>query len=82
MLRKLVMYTIGLYQHLKRNGVLLFFGLPPENTCRFSPTCSQYAKEAIRLHGIVKGIRLSITRIMKCQPLQVGGIDPVPHPTK
>lgn len=48
------------------------------NTCRFHPTCSTYSMEAIRTHGSIKGIYLSIIRISKCHPFHKGGLDPVP----
>lgn len=47
--------------------------------CRFNPTCSSYAIEAINCHGILKGSWLSVKRILKCQPLSTGGDDPVPE---
>jgi len=47
--------------------------------CRFHPTCSHYAIEAIAKHGIVKGGYLSVRRLIKCQPLHEGGFDPVPE---
>ncbi len=46
--------------------------------CRFTPTCSTYAIEAIIEHGFVKGCWLSGKRLLKCHPLNVGGYDPVP----
>lgn len=46
--------------------------------CRFYPTCSQYALEAIRLHGAFKGGWLAMKRIMRCNPLSEGGEDPIP----
>ena len=46
--------------------------------CRFYPTCSSYAKEAISTHGSFKGLFLSIKRILKCNPLFSGRFDPVP----
>ena len=49
---------------------------PP--TCRFTPTCSQYAIEAIRKHGPFKGLALAIWRILRCNPWGGSGYDPVP----
>jgi putative membrane protein insertion efficiency factor len=46
--------------------------------CRFYPTCSQYAFEAISKHGFLKGIFLGVARLFKCHPFHPGGIDPVP----
>lgn len=46
--------------------------------CRFSPTCSHYAAEAIRRHGAIRGAGLAFTRLLKCTPLHPGGFDPVP----
>lgn len=48
------------------------------NNCRFNPTCSSYAKEAIIRFGFVKGSWLASKRILKCHPLNAGGDDPVP----
>ncbi|MFZ4618634.1 MAG: membrane protein insertion efficiency factor YidD [Rectinemataceae bacterium] len=50
--------------------------LPP--SCRFYPTCSAYALEAIRKHGSFKGSWLAIKRLFRCHPLNPGGFDPVP----
>jgi putative membrane protein insertion efficiency factor len=47
-------------------------------SCRFHPTCSHYAIEAISEHGVLKGGYLSVRRIIKCHPLHEGGHDPVP----
>jgi putative membrane protein insertion efficiency factor len=51
--------------------------LPP--ACRFAPTCSEYAAEAIEKHGLVRGVRLAAGRIVKCAPWHPGGFDPVPE---
>ena len=47
--------------------------------CRFHPTCSQYALEAIRLHGVLRGGALALKRLSHCHPWHEGGVDPVPH---
>ncbi|MBC8610898.1 membrane protein insertion efficiency factor YidD [Massilimaliae timonensis] len=46
--------------------------------CRFYPTCSQYAIEAFKRHGAVKGLILTVWRVCRCNPWNVGGIDYVP----
>ena len=46
--------------------------------CRFSPTCSHYATEALRTHGAIRGLYLAGRRLVKCTPLHPGGFDPVP----
>ncbi len=45
--------------------------------CRYIPTCSEYAKEALNTHGIVKGLSIAIKRILCCHPFTKGGYDPV-----
>jgi putative membrane protein insertion efficiency factor len=50
-----------------------FFG----GRCRFTPTCSEYAYEAIKRYGVIKGIPLSIKRIVKCNPMSISVFDPV-----
>ena len=61
---------IWLYQRLLSP---LFAG-----SCRFEPSCSQYARQAVILHGALKGGLLALWRILRCQPLCRGGYDPVP----
>ncbi|HIE05557.1 MAG TPA: membrane protein insertion efficiency factor YidD [bacterium (Candidatus Stahlbacteria)] len=56
--------------------LLLSQFLPP--VCRFQPTCSDYAIEALRRYGIFKGLTLSVWRIIRCNPLTKGGFEPVP----
>lgn len=52
--------------------------LPP--ACRFYPTCSEYAEQALRRHGALRGSWLTAGRILRCGPWHEGGCDPVPEP--
>ncbi|HEY1728520.1 MAG TPA: membrane protein insertion efficiency factor YidD [Candidatus Baltobacteraceae bacterium] len=46
--------------------------------CRYFPSCSQYAYEAIEKHGVLRGTRLAALRLLRCHPGHPGGVDPVP----
>jgi uncharacterized protein len=48
------------------------------NNCRFYPSCSQYAKEAVLKHGVLRGVVLAVRRIVRCNPWNPGGVDIVP----
>ena len=52
--------------------------LKPASSCRFTPTCSRYAVDAVMEWGIIAGTLLSVWRIMRCNPFSAGGYDPVP----
>jgi hypothetical protein len=56
--------------------ILISPGLPP--SCRYVPTCSQYAIEALSKHGFFKGSYLAARRLLRCHPFHAGGYDPVP----
>ncbi|MBL6749130.1 MAG: membrane protein insertion efficiency factor YidD [Nevskia sp.] len=46
--------------------------------CRFYPSCSHYAAEALQVHGVLRGSALALHRLVRCHPLHPGGLDPVP----
>jgi uncharacterized protein len=56
--------------------------LNPTCGCRFAPTCSHYAREALREHGLFAGVALTVVRLAKCGPWHPGGEDPVPPRTR
>lgn len=69
-MKHIALLLIRIYQ-----GVHLAFF---RDCCRFHPTCSEYAAEAIDTHGLIKGVLLGSWRILRCQPFCKGGWDPVP----
>ncbi len=70
--RKVLLFLLNAFMLLVRPL------LGPRGVCRFTPTCSQYAKEAITKYGVFKGTWLALCRISKCHPFHQGGYDPVP----
>ena len=69
-MKYLLMAPIRLYQ------LVISPWMPP--VCRYQPTCSRYAMEALRKHGAVKGSWLAVRRILRCAPWGGSGFDPVP----
>lgn len=70
LINKLLIFSIRIYQ------CCISPMFPP--SCRFTPTCSQYAVEAITRHGAVKGLWLTVKRLCRCHPWGGSGYDPVP----
>lgn len=68
-LQNILIFCINIYQKISKLT-------PP--VCRFTPTCSEYMKQAIQKYGLLKGGWLGIKRICRCHPLNPGGYDPVP----
>lgn len=74
MINKIIIKIIRIYQK--------FISPLLGQNCRFHPTCSQYAIEALTVHGVVKGTYLSVKRILKCNPWGASGVDYVPGGNK
>jgi len=68
---RLALLLIWLYQQT-------FSRLVPPGTCKFYPTCSHYAYDAVERHGIIRGGWLALRRVCRCNPFHPGGYDPVP----
>jgi putative membrane protein insertion efficiency factor len=68
--RLLLLIPIRIYQ-------LTFSRMIPADTCRFYPTCSHYSYQAIYKHGIIKGSWMAVNRVLRCNPFNPGGYDPV-----
>lgn len=69
-MRKLLISIIGIYR----------YALSPllGPACRFYPSCSEYAQQAIARHGVVRGLGYALRRLVRCNPWHCGGHDPVP----
>ncbi|NPA40223.1 MAG: membrane protein insertion efficiency factor YidD [Thermodesulfobacteria bacterium] len=78
MIRRLIVKLIEVYQIFISPVFSCVFGI----RCRFYPSCSNYAKEAILRFGIFKGGVLTLKRILRCHPFSAGGFDPVPQNLK
>ena len=74
--RAILLFGIQLYRWLISPAQVVLFGAG--SGCRFTPTCSQYAAEAIRHHGALRGGLMAVKRICRCHPLGDCGYDPVP----
>ena len=72
MLKQALLRLIGFYQRR-------LSGLKRQPCCRFTPTCSQYAREAIERYGALCGGGLALWRLLRCNPFCRGGYDPVPQ---
>lgn len=71
-MKKILIYTIDIYQKIIYISLKNIFGLNP--ACRFETTCSVFAKESISNYGVLKGTKLSVIRLLKCQPFYKGGL--------
>ena len=75
-MKKTLLFVIRFYQKIISPILVILLG----HGCRFSPTCSQYAEIAVQRHGIIKGGKLSLSRLTKCHPFnRASYFDPVPE---
>lgn len=72
------LFLIAVYQ--RAISPVLHAAAGPAFGCRFHPTCSHYAADALRAHGLLRGLALAAWRLLRCTPLSAGGHDPVPPP--
>jgi len=75
-IQHLLLLLIGLYRLVLSPAKNALFG--PEGSCRFSPSCSTYAMNAIKAHGALWGSWLGLRRVLRCHPWGACGHDPVP----
>lgn len=77
-MKKLILRLIKLYQKSwLYHSVILRFLFLSDSVCKFTPSCSEYAYQAILKYGIIRGSILGLKRIIKCHPWSKGGYDPV-----
>jgi putative membrane protein insertion efficiency factor len=67
---RLLIFLLALYK--------AFFSPLLPSSCKFYPTCSSYAQEAVARHGVARGLGLALRRLLRCRPFSPGGYDPVP----
>ena len=72
----ILIFCVRLYRCVLSPAKVLLFG--PLGRCRFTPSCSEYALEALRSHGAIAGAWLALKRIARCHPWGGCGLDPVP----
>ncbi len=72
-MKEILLFLIRIYKSIFSPVLKTLFG----HACKFTPTCSEYSKQAIQKYGATKGVQLSLKRIIKCSPLTKGGYDPL-----
>ncbi|MCD2346888.1 membrane protein insertion efficiency factor YidD [Clostridium guangxiense] len=81
MMKKIIIKFIEFYRKCSSSpmfrGLSSAFFIRGQHVCKYSPTCSEYAIEAVEKYGALKGSLMAIKRILKCNPFSKGGYDPV-----
>lgn len=77
MFKKVFDKTIKIYQKTLSPDSGWLKGFFPKGVCRYYPTCSEYSRQSVCEHGLIRGGLYSIKRVLKCNPLSKGGYDPI-----
>jgi len=77
-MKKLILFVIKIYQKTISPDHGFFSSHKPTPTCKFYPSCSEYAKRAIMEKGLILGFWLAFKRVLRCHPFSLGGYDPPP----
>ncbi|MGI6347630.1 MAG: membrane protein insertion efficiency factor YidD [Patescibacteria group bacterium] len=75
--RNIIIFFIKIYQKTLSPDHGLLKGVFPQGVCRFTPTCSEYGIQAFKKYGVIKGAKKTIWRIIRCNPFNPGGHDPL-----
>ncbi len=78
-MKKFLLLIIKGYQKYLSLDKQIFRPFFPGGVCRYYPTCSRYAQEAIESYGVRHGLKLTLLRLCRCHPFAAGGYDPVPE---
>ncbi len=76
-MKRILLFLIRLYQKTLSPDTGWFSFKHPHGYCKYYPTCSEYAHQAIQKYGVLKGILKSMGRILRCNPFSKGGYDPI-----
>ena len=79
LVKKLLISLIGFYQKTLSPDHGWFKARYPYGYCRYYPSCSEYAKQSLKTHGVAKGMWLALKRVAKCNPWSEPAADPVPE---
>jgi uncharacterized protein len=79
-MKRTILYFIRFYQkYISLDTGILKNVFPLGKICRFTPTCSEYTYQAVARYGIISGLCLGFKRIIRCNPWNTGGFDPIPE---
>ena len=77
---EILSFIIVIYQKILSPDHGVFKVFFPNGFCRFYPSCSEYTRQSLIIHGFINGLWLGLGRVARCHPWSEGGLDPVPKP--